>query len=95
MSVGWRNQNLGESLDVIATLTDDGTAWNLTDRLGRSMGCIAETSDRQLTIHPAGNALETMAGMRHGPYGSLDAAVAAIEKHTRGVCRLYHGGDQP
>lgn len=86
---------LGRGLDVIVTPTDDGKAWNLTDLLGRSMGCIAETSDQQLTIHPAGHALDTMGGMGHGPYLSLDAALAAIEKHTRGVCRLYPGEDQP
>jgi hypothetical protein len=76
------------------TPTDDGKAWNLTDLLGRSMGLIAETSDQQLTIHPAGHAMETMAGMRDGPYNSIDAALAAIEKHTRGVCRLCPGEDQ-
>jgi hypothetical protein len=86
---------LGESLDVIVTLTDDGTAWTLTDLLGRSMGRIVETSDQQLTIQPDGHALETMAGMELGPYLSLDAALAAIERYTRGVCRLYPGEDQP
>jgi hypothetical protein len=86
---------LGDSLDVIVTPTDDGRAWNLTDLLGRSMGRIAETSGQQITIYPDGHALETMAGMGHGPFASLDAALAAIEKHTRGVCRLYPGEDQP
>lgn len=86
---------LGESLDVIVTPTDDGKAWTLTDRLGRSMGRIAETSDQQLAIYPAGHALETMAGMAHGPYISIDAALAAIEKHTRGICQLHPGEDRP
>jgi hypothetical protein len=86
---------LEESLDVIVTPTDDGKAWNLTDLLGRSMGRIAEISDQQLTLHLDGHALETVAGMGHGPSLSLDAALAALEKHTRGVCRLYSGEDQP
>lgn len=86
---------IGNSLDIIATPTDRGKAWDLTDLLGRSMGRIAETSDQQLTIHPAGQALTTMAGLNHGPYVSLDAALAAVEKHTRGVCRLCPGEDQP
>jgi hypothetical protein len=82
-------------LDIIVTPTDDGKAWDLTDLLGRSMGRIAETSDQQLAICPAGQALTTMAGMSHGPHISLDAALAAIEKHTRGVCLLCPGEDQP
>ena len=40
------------------------------------------------TIHPEGNATETMHGLRPGPYASLDAALAEIETHTRGVCRM-------
>ena len=86
---------LGVSLGVIVTPTDDSKAWNLTDLLGRSMERIAATYDQQLAIYPAGHALETMAGMSHGPYISLDAALAAIEKHARGVCRRYPGEDQP
>lgn len=86
---------IGDSLDIIVTPSDNGKAWDLTDLLGRSMGRIAEASDQQLAIYPAGQALTTMAGMSHGPYLSLDAALAAIEKHTRGVCRLCPGEDQP
>jgi hypothetical protein len=29
-----------------------------------------------------------MAGLNHGPYASLDAALNEIETHTRGVCRM-------
>ena len=65
------------------------------DLLGRSMGYIAKGSATQFTIHPAGYALETMAGIEHGPFASLDDALAEIEKHTRGVCRRNPGEDQP
>ena len=82
-------------LDVIVTPTDDGKGWNLTDLLGRPMGWITEASAKQFTIHPDGHARETMAGIEHGPFASLDAALAAIEKHTRGVCRHHQGEDQP
>ena len=82
-------------MDVIVTPTDDVKAWNLTDLLGRPMGRIAETSRGQFTIHPDGRALETMAGIEYGPFVSLDAALAAIETHTRGVCRRNPGEDQP
>jgi hypothetical protein len=74
-------------LDITVTPTDDGTAWTLTDLLGRPMGRITEASAERFTIHPDGHALETMVGIEHRPFASLDAALAAIEKHTRGVCR--------
>ena len=82
-------------LDVIVTPTGNSKAWSLTDLLGRPMGQIAETSAMQFTIHPDGHALETMIGIQHGPFASLDDALAAIEKHTRGVCRRNPGEDQP
>ena len=82
-------------MDVIVTPTGNSKAWSLTDLLGRPMGQIAETSAMQFTIHPDGHALETMIGTQHGPFASLDDALAAIEKHTRGVCRRNPGEDQP
>jgi hypothetical protein len=59
------------------------------------MGRITEASAQHFTIHPEGHARETMAGIEQGPFVSLDAALAAIEKHTRGVCRHHPGKDQP
>jgi hypothetical protein len=73
-------------LDIIVT-PDEGMRWKLADLLGRSMGYIEKSSDNQFTIHPAGQAVKTMMGMKHGQFPSLDAALAAIETHTRGVCR--------
>lgn len=60
--------------------------WRLTDLLGRSMGAIRADGDA-FAVEPAGKAIETMKGMRCGPFASLDEALAAIEIHTRGVCR--------
>jgi hypothetical protein len=88
-------RELEVDLDVIVTPKHDGRTWSLTDLLGRPMGQIKEASAKQFTIHPEGHALETMAGLEHGPFASLDAALAAIEKHTRGVCRRNPGEDQP
>ena len=82
-------------MGIIVTPTDDGRAWTLTDLLGRPMGRITEASAEQFTIHPDGHALETMAGIEQGPFASLDAALAAIERHTRSVCRHHLGEDQP
>ena len=72
-------------IDVAIDADDPGT-WDLRDLLGRSMGCIVET-DGTFTILPEGNASQTMADLKKGPYGSLDDALAEIERHTRGVCR--------
>jgi len=82
-------------LDITVTPTDDGRAWNLTDLLGRPMGRITEASAQQFTIHSDGHAREIMAGIEQGPFVSLDAALATIEKHTRGVCRHHPGEDHP
>jgi hypothetical protein len=73
----------------------DGKAWNLTDLFGRPTGQITEASAKQFTIQPSGHALEIMLAIEHGSFASLDAALAAIEKHTRGACRRNPGQDQP
>jgi hypothetical protein len=77
----------GGPLDVMVKPADEQGAWTLTDLLGRSMGLVAETTAGRFMIQPAGHALETMAGAALGPHASLDAALAQIETHTRGVCR--------
>ena len=82
-------------MDVIVTRVEQGTVWHLTDLLGRSMGCIVQSGVHQFTIYPEGHAVETMTGMQHGPHVSLDAALAEIERHTRGVCRRPPSEDQP
>ena len=74
-------------MDVIVTPAQEADAWNLTDLLGRSMGQIVEEEPKQFFIDPAGLAIGTMQGIAPGPHSSLDAALAEIEKHTRGVCR--------
>jgi hypothetical protein len=75
-------------LDVMVSPVAGRQEWLLTDLLGRSMGVIrARDGGAGFTVEPGGNARETMKGMRHGPFGSLDEALAAIETHTRGVCR--------
>ena len=78
---------------MIIRPAEGGAAWRLTDLIGRSMGSITESGTHQFTICPEGHAVETMAGLRPGPYASLDAALAEIERHTRGVCRRDPGED--
>ncbi len=84
----------GPSVDVIVTSAEAETVWQLTDLLGRSMGSIVKNAPHQFTICPEGQALETMAGIEQGPHASLDATLAEIEWHTRGVCRRNPGEHQ-
>jgi hypothetical protein len=81
-------------VDVIVSPAPDGDGWRLADLLGRPMGRIVQAGPRKYVIHPEGHALETMEGIESGPHTSVDAALAAIEKHTRGVCRRNPGEDQ-
>jgi hypothetical protein len=77
----------GEDVDVVVTEIPDENSWGLTDLLGRNMGRITLTKPGTFMIRPADNAVETLAGIASKPYASLDIALAAIEEHTRGVCR--------
>jgi hypothetical protein len=80
-------------VDLSVKQLDNGMAWELVDLLGRATGTVTQAAPNEFTIHPEGHALTTMAGMKRGPHTSLDAALAEIEKHTRGVCRRDPGKD--
>jgi hypothetical protein len=69
-------------VDITVKPVDGGKAWSLVDLLGRSMGRILEEPPEHFTIHPVGQAVETMRDLRPGPYASLDAALSKIETHT-------------
>lgn len=62
------------------------TSWDLIDLLGRNAGHVELALSGSFRV-PSGRALGAMATLSPGPYCSLDAALAAIETHTRGVCR--------
>lgn len=74
-------------MDVMVKPVAGGNEWRLTDLLGRSMGVVRAVEGGTFLVEPDGNARVTMTGMRCGPFNSLDDALAAIETHTRGVCR--------
>ena len=74
-------------MDVVVTEIPNENSWGLTDLLGRDMGRVTLTKPGTFMIRPAGNAMQTLAGVASKPYASLDIALAAIEEHTRGVCR--------
>jgi hypothetical protein len=82
-------------VDVTVIAEQGSAVWRLTDLLGRPMGNIREDSTHCFTIYPEGHAFETMADIQCGPYASLDAALAEIETHTRGVCCRSTGEEHP
>jgi hypothetical protein len=59
------------------------------------MGRITLTKPGTFMIRPAGNAAKTLAIVASKPYATLDIALAAIEEHTRGVCRRAPQEDSP
>ena len=74
-------------MDITVKPYNGGNEWSLEDLLADPWGR-SENPPKHFTIHPDGQALETMADLNPGPYASLDAALSEIETHTRGVCRL-------
>lgn len=64
------------------------TGWTLVDLLGRDMGTVTEIAPGDFRIIPGARVAETMQAMKHGPYAGLDAALSAIETHTRARCRM-------
>ena len=74
-------------MDIDVTPKPEEAAWLLTDLLGRSMGRVVEESPIGFRIEPAGQGLQTMEAMKRGPFGTLDDALAEIERFTRGTCR--------
>jgi len=56
------------------------------------MGYVEDRAEGEFMVHPAGQAIKTMQAMRRGPFGSLDAALAEIERFTRGTCRRVSEG---
>ena len=74
-------------MDITVTQRPDEAVWLLTDLLGRPMGEIIEHPAGEFRLAAAGQALETMKAMKHGPFPSLDAALTEIERFTRSACR--------
>jgi hypothetical protein len=74
-------------MDMLISPDTDGKTWRLTDLLGRRMATIVEHSPSQFVLELEGKAKETMGTLSVRGQNSLDDILAAIEKHTRGVCR--------
>lgn len=84
-------------MDITVTQSPDDTVWLLSDLLGRPMGEITQNPEGEFRFAGAGQALETMKAMKHGPFPSLDAALAEIERFTRSACRrasVKHGNGE-
>ncbi len=60
--------------------------WILSDLLRRPIGQIDRIVGAEFVIQPLPGS--RLSGIKSGPYPSLDAALSAIETHTRGQCQL-------
>ena len=76
-------------MDIVVTPSSDETPYRLTDRLGRLVGEIEKHPRLGFTVRPKpGGALGEMTALT---VPTLDEAMAAIEKHTKGACQLASG----
>jgi hypothetical protein len=64
-----------------------GGRWKLIDLLGRDVGDVVKSGER-FDVHPSEHGGDAMLETDLGPFHTLDDALAAIERHTRGLCRL-------
>lgn len=74
-------------MDIVVK-PNGAAGWSLVDLLGREMGTVSEVAPGEFRIRPEARIAETMQSMKHGPYPGLDAALSAIETHTRATCRM-------
>jgi hypothetical protein len=72
-------------MDLTLHTTDDRDRWQLVDLLGRPCGKVVRYCGT-FTVAPAGSACEPLKAVGRGPFPSLDATLAEIEKHIRGTC---------
>jgi hypothetical protein len=79
----------------LSSETDSSYSLPGSARTGGVLGFNRDTNRRRQGMDPDRPARETMAGIEQGPFAPLDAALAAIEKHTRGVCRHHPSEDHP
>ncbi len=77
-------------VNVTPSGTERGT-WILSDLLRRPVGQIDQIWDAEFVIRPSQDS--RLSGIKSGPYASLDAALSAIETHTRGQCQLSGGSE--
>ena len=76
------------SMDVTVTrMAANRRVWALTDLLGRPMVQIIGRRGPGYIIKPDERAQQIMSRDPHGPFGSLEDALRAIERRLRGVCR--------
>ena len=74
-------------MDIVVTPAVTG-AWSLVDLLGRAIGVVEETAPDEYRIAPGDRVAATMRAMKHGPFPTLDKALAEIETFTRSTCRM-------
>ncbi len=78
-------------VNVTPARAERGT-WILSDLLRRPIGHIRQILAAEFVICPLQGF--RLSGIKTGPYPSLDAALSAVETHTRGQCQLSSGSNE-
>ncbi len=78
-------------MDIVVTpASDTQTAWSLTDRLGRMIGRITQSSEGKFMVVSAGTSANPLSAM-DTTHNSLGEAMDAISIRLKGVCQLAGG----
>ena len=76
-------------MDVLVSPTPGvPKVWNLIDRLGRTVGQIANTAENRFVIIPAETGPDAPLSKMEALQPSLEAALDEVAKRLRGVCQL-------
>ena len=73
---------------LVSPAPGEPKVWNLTDRLGRTVGQIANTAENRFVIIPAEIGPDAPLSKMEALQPSLEAAMDEVAKRLRGVCQL-------
>ncbi len=79
---------------IVSRAPGPGTVWDLTDRLGRSVGQIARLAEDQFVILAPDTRPDAPLSKMEAVQPSLDAAMDEIAKRLKGVCQFSSAEDQ-
>jgi hypothetical protein len=73
---------------LVSPLPGSAKVWNLTDRLGRTVGQITQISETKFVISASEIGPDAPLSQMEALQPSLEAAMDEVEKRLKGVCQL-------
>jgi hypothetical protein len=73
---------------LVSPVPGSGKVWNLTDRLGRTVGQITHISENKFVISASGTGPDAPLSQMEALQPSLEAAMDEVAKRLKGVCQL-------